>query len=486
MANYQIAGEDDHKFTIEHPNGEKFEVAKSQLTPEFIDQIKSMPIKSTEDEKPIPQPTPEQTQEYVRQSYGDQPVNSDQQVQENVPASAEQEATQAAQPTTVPQDQQISLKPQTQNQTPPLLNQFQENIGLQEKGIQGGAQAQVEKAQAEQKDYAQAVGKMQAIVDKNRAQQDTLMQETQNLSKDVAQSKVDPNRYWNNKSTLGKIGASVALILGGIGQGLQRTTSNAALEVMNREIQNDIESQRADLGKKQTLLSQNLQKYGNLNAATHATVLQMNAVLQGQIAAAAAKSGSTQAIANSQIALGQLKNQALGQNYQMYQQQMGLDMLQHPDAQNIDASMKVRFLVPEREQPAAYKEVQVAQNMQKGKDNLLNAFDQVSQKRTVLNRIASPLQNERQVEALIGPLTAQLSKDSAGKFTEQDAKMIEHFWPSYGDNAETLKLKKDQLNKFVSEKMHFPLLDAYGVKPNLNSIYNAQGQKKIQESAPQI
>lgn len=504
MADYQLAGEDDNKFTIQHPNGETFEVAKKQLTPDFLEKIKKLPAAQSQEDSSLPNPSSDQMTAFNQAAQSSEPGPSSVQVAspsyaygEDVNPMPEQSqqpqasATQA--PNLIPLDQQVSLKPQqpVQPVTPqqaPLMNQFQQNIGMQEQGIMGAATAQSEAQKAQQKAYEAQMTQMQSIMQKHQQQMQALDQENNKLMTDIAQSKVDPNRYWNNKSAAGKVAASIGLILGGVAQGM-RGGDNAAMTVIQNEIQRDVEAQKAELGKKENLLSRNLQKYGNLNAATQATMTQMNAMIQGQIAQAAAKSGSQTALANAQIALGQLRNQSLGQQYQMYQQQVALDMMKNPtgpNAMGADGAMKVRFLVPEARQAEAYKEMQAAQNMSKGRDNLLNAFDQVAEKRTVMNRLMSPIQNERQVEAITGPLTAQLSKDSAGKFTEQDAHMIEKFWPSYGDNEDTLALKKRQLNKFITEKMNFPLLDAYGIHPNSNTAYNSMGQKTIQESAPKV
>ncbi len=56
--------------------------------------------------------------------------------------------------------------------------------------------------------------------------------------------KIDPDHWWNEKSTGAKILAGVGMILGGAGGGLGRTGRNPAMDVMNSAIQNDMDSQR--------------------------------------------------------------------------------------------------------------------------------------------------------------------------------------------------------------------------------------------------
>lgn len=59
--------------------------------------------------------------------------------------------------------------------------------------------------------------------------------------------KIDPDRWWNEKSTEGKILAGIGMVLGGIGGGLAKTGRNPAMEVMNNAIERDINSQKNDI-----------------------------------------------------------------------------------------------------------------------------------------------------------------------------------------------------------------------------------------------
>lgn len=102
------------------------------------------------------------------------------------------------------------------------------------------------------------------------------------LSKSVASGKIDPNKYWHDKSTGQKIGAAVAIMLGGIGSGLTGGP-NQALNVIQKGIENDIAAQKENLGNKRSLLSDNIRAQGSLMAGTNATRIQMNAIAQGRL-----------------------------------------------------------------------------------------------------------------------------------------------------------------------------------------------------------
>jgi len=60
----------------------------------------------------------------------------------------------------------------------------------------------------------------------------------------AAAQQIDPDRWWNNKSTGGKILAGIGMVLGGMGGGLQGTGRNPAMEVMNKAIDDDMNAQR--------------------------------------------------------------------------------------------------------------------------------------------------------------------------------------------------------------------------------------------------
>jgi hypothetical protein len=62
----------------------------------------------------------------------------------------------------------------------------------------------------------------------------------------LAQQKIDPDRYWNSRSTVQKVGLSLASMLGGFVQGM-KGGPNVGMETINKGIDEDIASQRADM-----------------------------------------------------------------------------------------------------------------------------------------------------------------------------------------------------------------------------------------------
>jgi hypothetical protein len=125
---------------------------------------------------------------------------------------------------------------------------------------------------------------------------------------DIKSWKLDPNRMWNSRSAGEKVMASIGMILGGIGSGLTGQP-NAALQVVQAQIDRDVDAQKAQLGKAETLLSANFRKSGNLQMAEQMTRSQLAAGVEGQLKAAAARSGSLAAQAHAEQASAQLRLQ---------------------------------------------------------------------------------------------------------------------------------------------------------------------------------
>ena len=69
-------------------------------------------------------------------------------------------------------------------------------------------------------------------------------------SKDTANQKagvIDPNRFWNDKSTPEKIFTHVRILLSGIGGGMTGRGGNLVLDQINKTIDNDIAAQKANI-----------------------------------------------------------------------------------------------------------------------------------------------------------------------------------------------------------------------------------------------
>lgn len=159
-------------------------------------------------------------------------------------------------------------------------------------GVQAAEQEGAERAAAYQR-YAQGVQQAGQSRDQEYTKTDA---ENEQLKNAYMNGTIDPSRLFNNASTGSKISAAIGVVLAGMGSGITGQP-NMAVAAINRMVDEDVRSQYAELGKKQTLLSMNLQKYGRIDRAYAATMGQLHAVVEAQIGEAAANAEGPKAAA---------------------------------------------------------------------------------------------------------------------------------------------------------------------------------------------
>lgn len=190
----------------------------------------------------------------------------------------------------------------------------------QVQGIKGMQQAQ-EQAGAEQAKTFQALQQEQLDFNKKieelnqrRSQEvETYlknMNEAQKQLEDTA--KINPNRYWEEKSTGSKIAASIGIALGAIGAAVAGG-ENQALKIINNAIDRDIEAQknnytmgRNKLVDKQNAFQMAMKEFGDQNTALLASKSSALGVAELKLKEIAAKSSSEEAKAKAQFLSGQI------------------------------------------------------------------------------------------------------------------------------------------------------------------------------------
>lgn len=128
--------------------------------------------------------------------------------------------------------------------------------------------------------------------------------EVEKAGNELASTKIDPERYWSNKSVGSKIAIGIGAFLSGLGSGMQgRAGENKVLDSLSKEIDRDVQSQidaynaRAkNVDAKRSLYGQLIEKYGPERAeAVLADAHYKKAMLM--VDAATASSNSEQAMA---------------------------------------------------------------------------------------------------------------------------------------------------------------------------------------------
>lgn len=317
-----------------------------------------------------------------------------------------------------------------------------------------------------------------------RKQTEKLDSEISDLQKNIATQKIDPNRIWSNASTGNRVTAGISLLLGGLSQGLTGAKSNPAMDVINNAIDRDIDAQKAELGKKQNLLSLNLAKYGRLDQAFQATKLQIMAVTQAKINQQAAQMGSKQALGAAQIASGQMdvqmamiKNQ-LASAYAKEQMMNKPEGLTAKDLMKLDQETRSRMVqMPNGNYIEAFNE-KSADEVKKAQGKFIPIQDLAKQFYVEMERgkvipqgiTPSAFQSMRQqrAEALEQSMTVELKNlFELGALTKDDMRLITPLVPEIGKiiNPEAQKAAVD----FILDRVNSKLNAVYSANvPGLN------------------
>ena len=271
--------------------------------------------------------------------------------------------------------------------------------------------------------------------------------ELQAARDDMNNGHFHPKDIYSGKDTWGKVRTGIGLILGGLGSGMG---TNPVLDMLNKQIERDAEAG----GNLYKALEK---KYGSKREALNMTKIYQTGALLDQLEVETAKAASQQAKLNGQQAIQQIQ-MSLNQKMQEHARNQAVNkMLSGNEGNPEKAGLLITQVVPENRQSEVRKELKEAQDMSKIKRNLLKSFDEVS------NMTLAGAFAPHQRDAIIEPIVAQLSKESAGRYTEQDAKAIKHLFPSALDAPGTAKLKRQKLEEFVSQKMNFPSLAEFGI-----------------------
>lgn len=473
--------------TLQHPSGHEIKIAHKHLQPKMRGELEAVPMAEggdPADQKSIKDNmNAEIDQEIANADAAAQkaePMPQAQPVPTPVPEKTYE--VPGASPLQLPQADMGTVKNDPYGTQNYLQNYGQ---GLQEtkQGIENQANAESQQSREAipvlQK-QADDLGKLQGLYKEHL---DKLNGERQAMMDDLSKGHIDPNHYWEDKSLPGKVGTAIGLILGGMG-GALTGQENPALKLLNMNIERDIQAQKLNMSNKHSLLNVNRQQFQNENDATNMLRVMKTDQVSQELKLAAARSGDPMAKARALQAAGQLDMQAAPIVSQMA---MRRSMLSGAQSGQIDPSTIIRFspIIPEGEKEAAFKELATMQNMNKSKSNLLGGWDKFNSLNTYGKRAVSPLQTGSMMKTIEADL-GQLAKDSEGRVTTADVDYLKTQLPTITDDKQTRDYKRNKFNSFISEKMNFPRLKSAGIDTENSGRFNAQGQNKIQESAPRI
>lgn len=196
-------------------------------------------------------------------------------------------------------------------------NPFDQGYQLQQQGIYDAMKAG-EKRAAEDAGYQKRImaenqkrlAENAALQRQNEEYMRSKLDDLNGQLTKLESQKVDPNKYWANKTTGDKILAGIGMLLGSFGG-----KGNKAVEVVQDSIDRDIKLQQAQIEDqkgaivaKKNLLGEMRQVFGDEVAAREATRIALLNNAAFQLQASAAKYGGEEAKSKALMALGQIEN----------------------------------------------------------------------------------------------------------------------------------------------------------------------------------
>lgn len=350
----------------------------------------------------------------------------------------------------------------------------EQQAGISDEARYTAMQAQALSNLAEEKAKKEAA--FQGLAGKNLTEYNKVYD---NWTKAIADQKLDANRYLGHMSTSNKIANALGLIIGGVGAG---EGPNPVMDFINKQIDRDIDMQKAQLGQKQTLLDANFKHFGDLRSA----MLMSRAQMLGYYAAKAEqdqyKYGGPIAQARAQAAIGLLKRQAAGE---VQQAAMRQTMMQGGANGLVSPENFINGMFQGEEKKRIQAEFARAQQDMKARDNVLNAFDQISKLGWLKAVPGTEAYKLRQ--ALIGGTLPGLSVETARRFTAEDAKFLKSLlntrWLASRDEIAT---QRQALVRLLGEKLNFPALTFGNVRldKQIPTMYDQSGNLRQHEGPP--
>jgi hypothetical protein len=314
-----------------------------------------------------------------------------------------------------------------------------------QQGTLAQAQAHADAATQQAQVYEQQMKELQLNEIARKAKADAVMNDINKIQNDVMTQKIDPTRVWSNMSTGNRVLAGISIFLGGVAGGMQGT-ENRALGIIQDAVNKDIDAQKAEIGKKQNMLSLNMAKYNNIQDAAAATKAQLLSITQAQINQAAAKMGSKQALAAAQVANGQIDLQKAALIQQIGASQAAAQKLNNPagisakDVQKLSQDMQDKMVqMPNGNYiPAFNKESAMA--VRKTQELMYPIKSLMSEANTFMDKGGTfPLSNRnKEAKRLEKNILIELKNlKNLGALTAGDMGIIEPLLPSLGDFFQT-------------------------------------------------
>lgn len=196
----------------------------------------------------------------------------------------------------------------------------------------------------------------------------------QQIIDDLKNSQITPQTMFSNKGTWGKISTALGVLAGGISMGLTGAKTNPVVDFIDREIENDLQAQKADVGRKENLLASLMRQGMNEREAANIVKFKATSLVQGQLEVLAAKTKSPIAKARLLQQIGTLQAKYAPLQQELAQQQYVRAGLK---AGKIDPAVAIGQIVPKEERKQADEDLEMVNGYQQAVKDVRAAFDRV-------------------------------------------------------------------------------------------------------------
>jgi len=455
---FKKTSDDKDKAVLSHESGHQITIVKKGLSKPLKKQLEALPLHQTDPQAPIGQ---------------DAPVNS-------LSDAAQQMYT----PDLPPARQEAPIvnpigagnglpEPQPQAPTPEAAQTPMEAItGYQEgeNAINLGQAADSQKAEAGLAAINQKIASEEMLRNAHQATQQDILQHINATTQDIHDGYINPKQYVENMGAPKKIATAIGLILGGISAG-RSGGQNPAMAFLENQINRDIDSQKANMNKKSTLLGAYQQQYkDDVTGEAVARATSAN-VYADQINKAALQTGDLQARQRALMASSEFKRSYIPLVNAAANRQLVQKVTQNPQAAaQVDPASLVPYLTdpgtlkplsPEMQTNIA-KEIGDAQNMSQNESNILGAFDRAKSENSIAGRagrLGFEPPSSKEFKALVDPFFHDIN----GRYNEQEAAHVYRLLPSPGSRTDTDAANRQALQAWVEHKKAAPLAKSFGL-----------------------
>lgn len=362
-------------------------------------------------------------------------------------ASPNQQAGMAAMP---------SMQAKIQDPYAMMNNSYK--LGVKGSNDYAAAMGQAGDAQAKAAGDFQA--QMQKLTQDSGAIHQKLLSEVQKSGTDYANQKIDPMKFWNDKSTGSKISTAFGLILGGMGGGLLKQ-DNPAMKFLESNMKASLDNQMKEADQKNNVYRHNLEILGNHDDATKMTLAQMMEAYKVHVAQIAAQSVNPAEKAKAEMLNSEMGFKISQLTMPIAQRQAVMSMMNQPQTQSLDPASKVGLmgrvgiLSPEQ-QTKANEEIKHANQIEMLRNDLHKSFHHLESQ--FLHGALSPADRQSAIDTFAGRLVVA----SDNRFNSEQAKSLsesifQRIFEGSGTSANKLERMDD-------------LLDTLRGEPTLNSV----------------